>query len=1009
MENFGKKLMLGGSVVALLATTAAVAQAQDANNVESVVVSSSRISIQGYEAPTPVTVIGAAQLQRDAHVSIGDSIRELPSVGSSDSPSNGSHSGNAAQGDAGIDTVNLRNLGVIRTLVLFDNQRVVSSNPQAGEGGVDLGTIPQTLISRVDVVTGGASAAWGSDALAGVVNLVLNKTFTGVKGSFTYGNTTRMDHQSYKAEVTAGTEFAGGRAHLIGALTYTMSPDTIFATQRGWFYNQKVLFQGPAGGPARITVLNPGANNFTQGGLITGSTAGAGVVGVGGVTALAAKDALKNIQFVGSSATPAPFNPGTASNFSAYCISCSASVLTSTPNDNMIAVPYHNVTLFGYGSYKLTDNITASLQVNYGQNAEQNYSNAGVRGNQTINSGNPFIPASVQAQMTAGGIPAITVANDTMNNRDLSNITMASLYNVYGQGYVMNYRQFARAVATLEGSLNLLGEDWTWNAYYQHGQIRERQWLPYQTEKARYQNALNAVTVTAANVGASGLPLGSIACKSTLATPADGCVPIDIFGIGNVSRDAMNYLAPGRLSRAREDTVLFLLNQDVASVSSQGVLPWGLPAGKIAVSLGGEYRLEQQRQTADPAGIGAAGGYISGNFVSWAGQYNVEEGFMEFDVPLLKDQFVQSLSFNAAGRYTSYSTSGAVQTWKLGITGQIIDDLRIRATMSSDIRAPNQGELFAPQNFSTSTFTDRLHNNAPVSLTFAQGGNPLLIPEQANTISGGVVLTPSFIENLSLSVDYYSISIHNAIRSGGFGTQPTIDLCASTGIAAYCNNVYIATAVSGGFATAMVSASGQPYTGPLFSANQAGLVNFVRSTALNGQGEYTSGIDFQGDYRHELFDGSMDWHLVGNYTDQKTNTLLNVTYATIGQLNGSEGVTAGGADGAKFHMTLAASYGEGPYEFTVQGRYIGTARLVNVWVPGVDVDNNSVPDVAYMDIRASYRLNDRIQFFGAIDNAFNTPPPWIATTGGINNGSGPALTRYDGVGRSFRVGIRLDD
>ena len=180
MDNLCKKLMLGGSAAAMFAaiSAGAHAQEQEAQAVENVTVSASRINIQGYEAPTPVTVIGAETLQRDAKVDLGDAIRELPAVGQSDSPSNGSHSGNASQGDAGIDTVDLRSLGVVRTLVLFDGQRVVTSNPNSGGppaiGGVDLSTIPASVVQRVDVVTGGASAIWGSDAVAGVVNLIIN-------------------------------------------------------------------------------------------------------------------------------------------------------------------------------------------------------------------------------------------------------------------------------------------------------------------------------------------------------------------------------------------------------------------------------------------------------------------------------------------------------------------------------------------------------------------------------------------------------------------------------------------------------------------------------------------------------------------------------------------------------------------------------------------------------------------------------------------------------------------
>src|SRR6185437_6038953 len=186
MESLGKKLMLGGSMAAMLAAITASASAQEgaAPATESVEVSASRIQIQGYEAPTPVTVIGAAQLQRDAKVNIGDAIRELPAVGGrGDSLANGSHSGNSSQGDAGLETVDLRGLGVVRTLVLFDGQRIVTSNPNSGGppaiGGVDLSTIPSGIVQRVDVVTGGASAAWGSDAMAGVVNLIIDKNFSG--------------------------------------------------------------------------------------------------------------------------------------------------------------------------------------------------------------------------------------------------------------------------------------------------------------------------------------------------------------------------------------------------------------------------------------------------------------------------------------------------------------------------------------------------------------------------------------------------------------------------------------------------------------------------------------------------------------------------------------------------------------------------------------------------------------------------------------------------------------
>ena len=204
------------------------------------------------------------------------------------------------------------------------------------------------------------------------------------------------------------------------------------------------------------------------------------------------------------------------------------------------------------------------------------------------------------------------------------------------------------------------------------------------------------------------------------------------------------------------------------SVSTSGTLPWGLPAGKIAVALGFEDRLEQQRNQRDPLQLGASGVFESGNFSQFAGQYNVQEGFLEFDVPVLKNQFVDDLNFNAAGRITSYSTSGMVETWKLGATSQVNEDIKLRTTLSSDIRAPGIGELFSPILVSTQT-----QSYPPGGPNFQvrqlQAGNPLLVPEQATTVSGGIVLTPHWIENLSMSFDWYSITLHGGIFSPSSG------------------------------------------------------------------------------------------------------------------------------------------------------------------------------------------------------------------------------------------------
>ena len=206
------------------------------------------------------------------------------------------------------------------------------------------------------------------------------------------------------------------------------------------------------------------------------------------------------------------------------------------------------------------------------------------------------------------------------------------------------------------------------------------------------------MTVTAANRGNSGLAIGSIACRSTLTAPNNGCQPLDPFGEQTASQAALNYvngIGSNIGQKGGLDTELILLNQDVLSGSMQGTLPWQLPAGSVAVAFGAEYRKEAGVTTADPRG--AASSWTNANFTNFpSSSYNVEEGFLEIDAPIIKNGIVESLDFNTAGRITSYSTSGMVETWKFGLTSQVNDYIRLRTTWSIDIRAPILTELFQP-------------------------------------------------------------------------------------------------------------------------------------------------------------------------------------------------------------------------------------------------------------------------------------------------------------------------
>jgi outer membrane receptor protein involved in Fe transport len=678
---------------------------------------------------------------------------------------------------------------------------------------------------------------------------------------------------------------------------------------------------------------------------------------------------------VGSGATPVPFNFGNVSGPFSY----GGSAESAQSNLDHLAIPLHTFTFFDHLRYKLTNNISASLEVNYGKSFSENNSYVYNRlANLPISSDNPFLPASIKAQMTT---PYIYLGTNNMNNigstgNSLVNNSLGAEQQSLGIPVSTNRRQLFRGVASLDGSL---GDDWSWNAYAQHGESRVHTVLLNNVLKSNYNNAVDAVTVTAANVGTSGLPVGSIACRSSLTNPTNGCSPLDVFGTGNASQAAINYITGP--ARNGGNWSLAVLQEDVFAGSMQGVLPadWSLPAGPIAIAFGGEYRKEAARSTADANA--QAVNWSVGNFSAFTGQYNVMEGFAEVTAPVLKDSFVQSLDFNAAGRLTSYSTSGLVETWKLGVTSQVNDDIRLRSTWSFDIRAPDLQELFATGYSVLATLPDIHNNSNPVSAYTLQGGNPALKPEKSTTISGGVVLTPHWVDGLNLSVDYYSINIKGAIAT--IGTNVILAQCQA-GVQAFCNQL--------------------TFAGPTGSAGNASLSQ-VATVPINANSQDVSGVDFQADYRFPILTGDMNLHLVGNYIDSQDQTAAGVPafdYAgSIGPDSAVRGIP-------KFRGTASTTYLEGPWQGTVQGRFIGGAKLNNAWGP-LQVDNNEIPFVAYLDLRLSYRWNDNIQLYGAVDNVTNVPPPITPGTSNSQNFYDQGITDsiYDAIGRQFRIGVRI--
>ncbi|WP_372784281.1 TonB-dependent receptor plug domain-containing protein [Phenylobacterium sp.] len=906
-------------VATLAVAPAAFAQATsggDTGAVSEVVVTGSRIVTNGFQQPTPVTVVGQTELQVQQPVTIAAYLNTLPSFGATTSARNPS----IGVAGGGAENVNLRNLGVTRTLVLLDNRRVVDS---AITGGVDTVTLPTSLIKRVEVVTGGASAAWGSDAVAGVVNFVLNHDYSGVGVDVESGISGHGDNQFYKIDVTAGRQFAGGRGRIVADIDYANTPEGVDLKDRDWFHSSAVVnnpaFTATNGQPRQITVTGAGPVNVSPGGVITAGP-------------------LKGIQFVGPNGTPSPYNFGNQSGLLQY----GGDVDNSIGEDRAITTALWYSNAFIHADYDLTDKITAFAQVAYGHSEyrENGYLTYLRQGNITINSDNAYLDSGIRQQLLTRG---------------LTNFTLGLDFTAPGPPTSYNQRDIVNAVVGLNGKL---GESWKWNVYYTHGDAKTHQIAHKDVIIANFNSAVDAVRSPTT---------GAIVCRSTLTAPTNGCVPLNIFGTGGATAAALNYV----LGEAKQKSDVQL---DVVEADATGTL-FKLPAGDLSVAFGVDYTNNKASATQNDLALNRA--LAVQNFQPFAGQRNVKEAFVEVSVPLLKDlPLTKNLEFNAAGRVTDYSTSGSVETWKIGLSDQITDDVRIRATKSRDIRAPTLNDLFSGGAFTQQIVFDPLTQKSYAQFT-RSAGNPALQPEDADTTTVGLIYSPSFVPGLSLSIDYYKISIDGAISA--VSAPQALTFCF-TGQTQYCQFIH---------------------------RDATNAITTIDSVPVNVASLVTEGLDYEVDYRHAVGPGVLSLRALASFVPRFTQVNNGVTTKFAGQVSDlSPGQP-------KWKASLLGSYEQGPFTISANIRYVGKAKLQNVWVSGVDVDNNAVPSAAIVSLTTVYRFDLRgrpSQLTFGIDNLFDKDPiqiPVVPSTVAYGApGLGGRFDLYDPIGRSFRIGLR---
>ena len=909
------------------AVGAAFAQAApDAADVGEVVVTASRVQAAGFTAPTPTSVIGSAEVQRTAPIQISETLRYLvPSFRTSGATSTPNV------------YANLRGVGAQRTLVLVDGRRHV---PTQGDGTLDLNVVPTALIERAEVVTGGASASWGSDAVTGVVNLILNKKLDGLQGSIQGGISHYGDAETFAASLAGGHSF--GKLHVIAGAEYSRDngignyqyPDF----SRPWTREAR----GSVGNTAFATNGLPGTiySNYVQradvgpGGLITnGPLRGTAFLPGGGTYQFAYGQVYSN-NMIGGENAGETVAPGGSLRF-----------------------PFTRYTAMTHAEYEFNPHITGFVEGTYAHSLSSGPTNpwrnqgtvtgttsctttsfaSGIAGI-NVNINNPYLPAAVKAQMQQAGVTCFSMGR---SYRDIPTLSTND-----GSPYVW------RGVAGLRGDL-IAG--WTWDAYYQYGKTRYQQRREHNLNVFNGNLALDAVT-NPAN--------GQIVCRITLTNPSVPCVPLNLFGTGSISQAALAFISG-------TTTLDQVFEQQVGAFNLHGA-PFNLPAGPLTIATGGEWRKESIAAVADP--ISEAGLWGTGNRKGSKGEYNVKEVYGEAVAPLLKDlPFVKALDLNGAIRYTDYSTSGGVTTWKVGLTYDLNEELRFRATESQDIRAGNLNELF--QASQTATVNARDPRTAG-TITFISDtqGNPTLAPEHAKTFTAGAVYQPAWLPGARVSVDYYRILIRGAIAS--LTAQNTLDLCYLNNLPQYC---------------------------ALVQTNASNQISRVILRQLNLNKFVTGGVDIEASYRMPLsrfysrLPGSLSARVLATYVSHQ---------ATTAAVGGTVIDPAGQYTTPHWTVFGQLGYTWDRLSVTVENQYYSGGTIDNTKIEGqisaAGININHVPSTLYTNLTLQYDLPQRMvssmQLFLRVNNLFDKWPPF-PSQGGIG--------LFDEVGTNFRAGVRF--
>ncbi len=1025
MKNIKQRLsirraLLEGTIITSLLAMGGTALAQEADAVtkDQIIVTGSRILTDAAtSASSPVLSIGGDDIATSGKTDITQLLRETPSLQGS-LPANFSAFNGAGteDSDLGIGFLNLRSLGIARTLVLQNGRRHVAGT--AGQASVDISNIPVSMLDRVEVLTGGASSIYGADAVSGVVNFILRDggDYDGLEVRAQGGITGKGDAEDAFLSVATGFEFDGGRGSTVVGVEYTRTR-AVFASDRSFAGSGLRTFAPNNAAVAASLGIDPNADNTFVPDYRLPISSRFGIIALGDVVnppsafGSVASSSDGTFGTVGSANIPVVqiFDNGTLRPFNGGDIFIDAfdaiggDGIAANPDIELILPKTSRVVLNANTTYEVANGVNFFVESKFAftDTFDSNQVN-GFNDDIPIALDNPFIPAALQTQIASlqadGLTPLIVMSRDTLDN-DVRPRPNAE-------------RTTFRIVGGFMGDLT---DTISYEVSFNYGRTSAITKNSNVRLEDRFFAAVDAVTDPGT---------GNIVCRSDLDpnaepplspfpeprsgfntfNPGDGtCAPINLFGENTITGAGADFAFVDTISRT-------VLTQEVllASLSGDSSALFELPAGPIGWAGGFEYRREKSNFTPDSlntAGL-TFGSVSAGPTQPSGGQYSVYEGFFEAKIPLLRDMpLVEFLEANGSVRISDYNTIGTTTTWAVGGRYGPTDWLTFRGTYSKAVRAPNIGELFAPQNpaligatqdpcnpqfinagtafraancalFVAPGFNSTAFNSAFVS--GLSGGNPALNEEQATTITAGFVFTPTEgpLDGLTIIADFYDIKIIDAIGSlAPFDVaQACVDLPDINN--QFCDQIF--RDPTDGFITGFVS--GQINLGSLETRGVDWAVTYTLDVPkMAGRADL----------------GTLTLSSVGTrffrYNEFQDPTDLSVFENRLGAFARPEWI-----------VNFRANWQLDDFSFSWAGRLASSQLL-----PGIDnSDIDSNPNFSdpfrtgsafVHDITMDYQISDSINIYGGVNNVLDRDP----FVGTLSRPAGPR-------GRFFFVGVRAN-